>query len=93
MAANGEFEDEIRGMENDYFDFDSRDFSDDDDDGRESESGTGSEGVVTVTIFQSELLCTSRPRLALRLSRLLECQQAVRHRRRQQGMVTVLRRR
>ena len=42
MAANGKFEDEIRGMENDYFDFDSRDFSDDDD--RESESGTGSEG-------------------------------------------------
>ena len=34
MAANGKFEDEIRGVENDYFDFDSRDFSDDDDDGR-----------------------------------------------------------
>ena len=42
MAANGKFGDEIRGVENDYFDFDSRDFSDDD--GRESESGTGSEG-------------------------------------------------
>ena len=40
MAANGKFGDEIRGLENDYFD--SRDFSDDD--GRESESGTGSEG-------------------------------------------------
>ena len=44
MAANSEFEDEIRGVEHDYFDFDSRDFSDDDGDGSESESDTGSEG-------------------------------------------------
>ena len=43
MAANIEFEDEIRGVEIDYFEFSNRGVSYDDNDGSDSESGTGSD--------------------------------------------------
>ena len=43
MEANSEFEDDIHGAEKDYFEFGTRDLSNDDDDGSENESGTGSD--------------------------------------------------
>ena len=87
MAANSEFEDDIHGAEKDTLSL------------VLATSVTMmtmevrvkvvlvATRMVTVVTFPSELLRTSRPRLALRMSRPLERQQAARLRR--QGMVMV----